>query len=116
MAIFPVNVDWIADLIPGMSTKIGPFVVDTEEVDDELVAVFIEEIKRLAGDLQDGLFRNDPDAVRMAAHSIKGMGGTVGLPEISVLGLEIENMAKANRLPDARPLVDGLVRWMAGLS
>ena len=51
----------------------------------------------------------------MAAHSIKGMGGTVGLPEISVLGQEIEAMAKEERLADALPLVDGLVGWMDSL-
>jgi HPt (histidine-containing phosphotransfer) domain-containing protein len=51
----------------------------------------------------------------MASHSIKGMGGTMGLPEISVLGLEIEDMAKDDRMADTKPLVDALAEWMATL-
>lgn len=113
MANFPGNVEWVKALIPDLSGRIAPFVVDTDEIDDELIEVFIDEIKRLSGDLQDGVSRNDNPLVRMASHSIKGMGGTMGLPELSVLGLEIENMAKEERLPDAKPLVDGLANWLA---
>jgi len=107
------SVDWVAGLVPGLEASREQFVVDTEEVDDELVGVFAEEIRRLAGELQEGLAGNDAGMVRMAAHSIKGMGGTIGLPEISVLGLEMENLAKRDRLEDARPLVDGLAAWLA---
>jgi HPt (histidine-containing phosphotransfer) domain-containing protein len=109
------NTEWVAELIPGLASRTDQFVVDTDEVDDELVEVFVEEICRLTADLQEGLAKSDREMVRMAAHSIKGMGGTLGLPEISVLGLEIENMAKDDRLPDAQPLVDALARWMATL-
>lgn len=116
MTSVPRNVEWVADLIPGLEGQLDQFVVDTEEVDDELVGVFIEEIQRLTGELKEGLDRNDPEMMRMAAHSIKGMGGTIGLPEISVLGLTIENAAKADRLSDARPLVDALAEWLTTLS
>lgn len=115
MANIPGNVEWVAELVPGLESRKEQFVVDTEEVDDELVEVFIEEIRRLADELQEGLGQGDTEMVRMAAHSIKGMGGTLGLPEISVLGLEVENLAKDGRLPEAKPLVDALVRWMATL-
>lgn len=115
MANIPGNVEWVAELIPGLESRIDPFVVDTDEVDDELVEVFIEEIRRLTGELQEGVGKNDFEMVRMAAHSIKGMGGTMGLPEISVLGLEVENLAKDDRIPEAKPLVDALANWMATL-
>ena len=114
MADFPGNIEWVAELIPDVAAKVAPFSVDTEEVDDELIEVFIDEIKRLSGELQDGLGHDDDEMVRIAAHSIKGMGGTMGLPEISVLGLEVENMAKEEgRLPEAKPLVDALSDWLA---
>lgn len=115
MANFPGNIEWIAGLVPDLDARIDQFVVDTDEVDDELIEVFSEELRRLTGELQDGLAKGDEEMVRMASHSIKGMGGTIGLPEISVLGLEIENMAKEERLPDAVPLVDALANWMATL-
>lgn len=115
MANIPGNVEWVAELIPDLEGRLGPFVVDTDEVDDELVEVFIEELQRLAGELQEGVETNNTETIRMAAHSIKGMGGTIGLPEISVLGLEIENLAKEGRLPDIQPLVEALVQWIMTL-
>ena len=112
MAEIPGNTEWVAELVPDLDAKKGPFLVDTDEVDDELIEVFIDELRRLTGELQEGLSGSDVEMVRMAAHSIKGMGGTIGLPEISVLGLEVENCAKEDRMSDARPLVDALVGWM----
>jgi HPt (histidine-containing phosphotransfer) domain-containing protein len=115
MSIIPGNTGWVKELIPGLETRVDQFVVDTDEVDDELVEVFIEEIRRLSGELQEGVGQGDAAMVRMAAHSIKGMGGTMGLPEISVLGLEVENMAKEDRLADAVPLVEALAQWILTL-
>lgn len=115
MANIPGNVEWVAALIPDLESRLGRFVVDTDDVDDELIEVFIEELQRLTGELKEGVEKNDLDMVRMAAHSIKGMGGTIGLPEISVLGLEIEDMIKGERLPEATPLVNALAQWMTTL-
>lgn len=112
MADFTRNVDWVAELIPDVSERTEPFTVDTEEVDDELVEIFVEEIGRLSGELQEGLERQNGETVRMAAHSIKGMGGTMGLPEISVLGLEIETLARTGRLADAEPMIRALAEWI----
>ncbi len=106
------NIDWISDLIPDLDVRIGQFAVDAEEMDDELTEVFFGELHRLAGELQEGLGRGDADEVRMAAHSIKGMGGTIGLPELSVLGQEIENIAKASRLQATAPLIGALGAWV----
>jgi HPt (histidine-containing phosphotransfer) domain-containing protein len=116
MAKIPGNVDWVADLIPELEAQLGQFVVATDEVDDELVEVFIEELERLTRELQEGLQGLDHEMVRMAAHSIKGMGGTIGLPEISVLALAVENTAKENRLQDAFPMVDALANWLSTLT
>lgn len=112
MAKLPGQVDWVADLIPGLEGQLDQFEVSTDEVDDELIEVFIEELGRLTKELQEGMKTFDREAVRMAAHSIKGMGGTIGLPEISVLGLAIEDTAKENRLQDASPMVDALASWI----
>lgn len=110
---FPGKVEWVADLIPGLAERLDPFIVDTDEVDDELIEVFVCEIQRLAGELQDGIGRGDGEMVRLAAHSIKGMGGTLGLPEISVLGQEIETIAREDRLADAKPLIAALADWLS---
>lgn len=112
MVNIPKNTEWVAGLIPDLASKLEPFVVGTEELDDELVEVFIDEINRLTTELQDGLIQSNLEMVQLASHSIKGMGGTMGLPEISVLGLEIERMAKADQLADAAPLVEALSDWL----
>ncbi len=109
------NTEWIGELIPNLAARLDPFIVDTDEMDDELIEIFVEEVERLTGELQDGLAQNDSEMLRMASHSIKGMGGTMGIPEISVLGLEIENMTKEGRLTETQPLIDGLARWVETL-
>ncbi|MDF7797931.1 Hpt domain-containing protein [Pontiellaceae bacterium B1224] len=109
------NTEWVDELIPGLDARKPQFVVDTDEVDEELIEIFIEELRRLSDELEQGLENGDPEMMRMAAHSIKGMGGTIGLPEISVLGLEVENTAKEDRLADAEPLVQGLSAWIKTL-
>jgi HPt (histidine-containing phosphotransfer) domain-containing protein len=115
MANIPGNVEWVAKLIPSLAEQRDQYVVATDEVDDELIEVFIEEIQRLTADLQEGVRNNDAQMLRIAAHSIKGMGGTIGLPEISVVGLEIEKRAKDGRPQEAAPLVDALAEWLAAL-
>ncbi|MBN2684843.1 MAG: Hpt domain-containing protein [Pontiellaceae bacterium] len=112
MGGFPGSIDWVAELIPDLESKLEPFVVDTDETDDELVEIFIEELSRLTGELSEGLADNDAQKIRESAHSIKGMGGTLGLPEISVVGWTIENVAKEGRLSDAMPLVSSLSDWL----
>ncbi len=106
------NVEWINEFIPDVMNRVEQYIVDTEDVDDELIEVFIEELRRLSVELVQGLETSDDEMVRAAAHSIKGMGGTIGLPEISVLGFDVEAMAKEDRLVDAKPMVDALVSWV----
>jgi HPt (histidine-containing phosphotransfer) domain-containing protein len=113
MVNIPDNIEWIGALIPDLSARKEQFVVDTEELDDELVEVFFDEIQRLTAELQEGLAQNDGELIRMAAHSIKGMGGTMGLPELSVLGLEVEVLAKEDQLTEIQPLVEGLATWLS---
>ena len=55
MADFPGSIEWVAELISDVEAKATPFIVDTDGVDDELVEVFIDEIRRLTGELQEGL-------------------------------------------------------------
>ena len=110
------SMDWVAELIPDIAARTEAFTVDTEAVDEELVEIFLEEIRRLTGELQRGLDQQNSETIRMAAHSIKGMGGTMGLPEISGLGLEIETFAKAGTIGETSPLINALIGWIETLS
>lgn len=110
------DVGWICEFIPDLKSRVDEFIVDIEEMDDELVEVFFSEIHRLTGELQAGDDAGNAVQVAEAAHSIKGMGGTMGLPELSVLGQEIEQLAKADRLSDARRITDAFASWMSTLN
>jgi len=108
---FPRQTDWVGELVPDMQTRMGQFVADIDELDDELIEVFKSEIIRLTDEMKGGLNAGDREQIRVAAHSIKGMGGSVGLPEISVLAHEIELMAKENNLERCQELGNALISW-----
>jgi HPt (histidine-containing phosphotransfer) domain-containing protein len=67
----------------------------------------------MAGEIQAGLDNSDQEMIRVAAHSIKGMGGTMGLPEISVLAQEIELTLKSGDEQRCRTLCGALIGWSA---
>lgn len=101
----------VRKLVPDLDGRIGQFEVETFEMDDELIAAFCEELKRMTDDMQTGLSTSDFEMVRIAAHSIKGMGGTMGLPEISVLAQEIELRLRAGQTERCAALCTELIRW-----
>ena len=90
MTAIPRAIEMVRELIPDLDGRISRFEVETFEMDDELIDAFCEELERVGGDLQAGLDESDNEKIRVSVHSIKGMGGTMGLPEISVLSQEIE--------------------------
>ncbi|MCF7848434.1 MAG: Hpt domain-containing protein [Kiritimatiellales bacterium] len=111
MTDFPMNAAWVKDLVPDLASRVEQFTVDTDELDDELIEVFSDEIVRLTEELKQGLAEADGERIHMSAHSIKGMGGTMGLPEISVLAQEIELMAKGGRMERCGELSNALISW-----
>lgn len=101
----------VRELVPDLDEKIGPFEVGEIEIDDELLEAFHEELERLSGDMQIGIETSDDEQIRLAAHSIKGMGGTMGLPEISVLAREIEMAVRGGDPARAKTLGTHLIAW-----
>lgn len=104
-------IEMVQALIPDLDRRISQFEVETFEMDQELIAVFCGELERVCGELSEGLAAADQEQVRVAAHSMKGMGGTMGLPEISVLAYEIELQSRAGALERVQRLCDALIRW-----
>ncbi|NCC53496.1 MAG: Hpt domain-containing protein [Spartobacteria bacterium] len=83
----------ILRVIPDMDERIDEFVVDGIELDNELLGVFVEQLTDNLSGLRDGMAAGDFQAVMQQAHSVKGMCGSIGLPEISVLARELEVQA-----------------------
>jgi len=104
-------IETVRTLVPDLDGRISQFEVETFEMDEELISAFCEELERLTGELQAGLDSGDNELLRVAAHSVKGMGGTMGLPEISVLAQEIELMLRAGNSERCRSLCEALILW-----
>ena len=104
-------IETVRKLVPDLDGRISQFEVETFEMDDELVAAFCEELERMTADLQTGLDKPDNEMIRVAAHSIKGMGGTMGLPEISVLAQEIELTLRGGKMDRCTALCKALISW-----
>ena len=104
-------IETVRKLIPDLDGRISQFEVETFEMDDELIAAFCEELDRMTTDLRTGLDTSNNEMVRVAAHSIKGMGGTMGLPEISVLAQEIELTLRDKQTERCVMLCTALIGW-----
>lgn len=101
----------VRELVPDLDNRMSQFEVETFEMDQELISAFCEELDRLGSELKAGLDESDFEKIRVAAHSMKGMGGTMGLPEVSVLAQEIELMIRSEELERTRTLCAALVQW-----
>ena len=104
-------IETVRELVPDLDGRLSQFEVETFEMDDELIEAFCEELDRLGVDLQAGVDEADSEKIRVSAHSIKGMGGTMGLPEISVLAQEIELTLRADEMDRCHSLCTALVAW-----
>jgi HPt (histidine-containing phosphotransfer) domain-containing protein len=111
MTAIPRAMEMVRGLIPDLDGRISQFEVETFEMDQELISAFCEELERVGSDLQAGLEDADDEKIRVAAHSIKGMGGTMGLPEISVLAQEIELTLRSGDQTRCRALCSALANW-----
>jgi len=104
-------IEMVRGLVSDLDGRISQFEVETFEMDDELISAFCEELERMSADLQTGLDTPDNEMIRVAAHSIKGMGGTMGLPEISVLAQEIELTLRGGQIERCTALCKALIKW-----
>lgn len=85
----------------------------TKPVDADLRGFFLEQITAVLPKLQAALKRLDWPFIVREAHSLKGAGGSVGYPEISVWSESLEQAARAQLETEARRLVANLVAWQA---
>lgn len=107
----PRAIERVRKQIPDLDARIGQFESDPFEPDDELIAAFREELERLTGDLQRALAERDTGGLQQAAHSLKGMFCSIGLPELAVMAQEIELALHDGRGDRCRVLADDLMDW-----
>ena len=81
--------------IPDFDALAERFRAGDLELPHELRSAFFEQLASSAQVARDALASADLARVRFEAHTIKGMGGTVDEPGLSVLGLVLEEAAVA---------------------
>ena len=102
---------YFLDLIPDMVLRAETFRTSWDITDEELMRVFAEQMRLTIHALYGAVENNDADRIRRQAHSLQGMGGTAGAPEISVVGEELSRLAKQGDLERCRHLITRLERW-----
>ena len=107
--------------LPGLATDADPDALDGGMNEDlaQLLADYLQSAKDKVLAMRAGLERlggpDEPatlDALRTEAHRFRGSGASFGIPEVSRLGGEIEDLLRAGPLPlpaAARGRLEGLV-------
>jgi histidine phosphotransfer protein HptB len=75
----------------------------------DLVQAYFEEAPQLLIKLQQALARQDCDAFRQAAHSMKSTSNSFGALELGAQAKELEMMGRQGKLDGASGKVDALV-------
>jgi HPt (histidine-containing phosphotransfer) domain-containing protein len=76
---------------------------DDPAILDELIATFLEDAPALLNAMRDAIERQDADALRLAAHSLKSAGAQFGALALSAQCKALEQQAKAGVMEGATP-------------
>lgn len=109
----PRSLQIVYEVIPDLGQRLGRFTVLQGPADHDLQVFFHEHVAGVITELQKAFAQDDLNAVYRHGHSLKGVSGSVGFPEISALGERLEEMARAGQGAEARLLVEALTRWLA---
>ena len=112
----PCGPEWDAaelfrDLIPDLTERATAFRVSGEFVDDAVLAAFERQMASAREALRTALKAADEAGIRRQAHSLQGMGGAAGAPEISVVGEELSRSARAGDFARCAVLTARLTEW-----
>jgi HPt (histidine-containing phosphotransfer) domain-containing protein len=67
----------------------------------EVVATFLDRTPATLAELRAAASRNDVEAIRRAAHAVKGTSATLGAKRLADECAELERMARSGDVPDA---------------
>lgn len=98
-------------VLPDLDRRVDAFTVLSGPVDDDIRHAFHEYLTSLRPQLATAGQRGDVPAIARLAHALKGMGGGVGHPEISVLGQAMELSALAGQAARVQQLIEALDAW-----
>ncbi len=103
-------------VVPDLAARQERYAVGTDYLDEEIFRAFLDHLGRLVREAGTAVARADLDAVRGIGHSLKGMGGSCGAPEISAAGEALEMIARAGDAGRCTSLIEALDRWRGAAS
>ncbi len=110
------NIEDFLDLIPDINERAVSFQVSDEFTDAAILAAFEKQMTLVVMALKTALETNDIADIRRQAHSLQGMGGAAGMPEISVVGEELSRAAQKGDFARCTALSQRLAAWTASHS
>ena len=103
------------DLIPNLAERAEIFRVDVDVLDEEIHGIYANQIRDLVNSLTAACREHNTEIVRKHAHSLEGTGGTMGFPEISIVGWELSAAAKKPDWDRCAAIAERLKRWSLSL-
>ena len=82
-----------------------------DDIRAEVAVLFTESFQNLLTSIRTNCEFGDFSAIHKDAHQIKGMAGTVGYPEISVVAQDLEEAAKSNNAALCEDILELLCEW-----
>jgi HPt (histidine-containing phosphotransfer) domain-containing protein len=86
-----------------------------EDLLDEVLAIFLVESPKLLNQMEQALLLDNPCMLELAAHSLRGALGYLGVPEASEAAQKLEDAGRTGAMEGAGDLLAGLRIRMAGL-
>ena len=106
----------LAPLIPELALRAREFRVPDPEIDAEIMRLFIHELGEGMLKLDRAIAARHEGDIRFVAHSLQGMGGTIGAPEVSVAGVELSQAAQQGNFERCRALRDAIAAWTGDIA
>jgi two-component system, sensor histidine kinase and response regulator len=73
-----------------------------------LARLFLEECRRLTGEIRQGVVQDDPKAVRRAAHTLKSSAQIFAAEPLAAAARTVEQLGRAGQLREVEPHLPGL--------
>ncbi len=104
------------DALSGTDQKIGSELVREDEGFIDIVEEFLNGIDERLQIMERAISTNDFEALRVAAHQLKGSGGGYGYPIVTERAAELEKLAREGAVDDCRESLDQLSTLCARLA
>lgn len=99
------------ELIPDLAEQAALFRSDTDVTDQELLEIFADEIRKVEQGMGPAINGQDVATLREHAHTLQGMGGAVGAPEISAVGAAFSKAAQSGDFRRCQNIFEAFCVW-----